>query len=937
MKKVIFLFFTLLPVIVYAQTEKFKKAYLGNLAIQNDTAYLISENSSNRDINWSTIFELRFNQMQKTVFDSVLTDSVYTYKYYFPTDSALIQKTYAYYNLNGKEVAIHVYVLDSISDKWIFLIKDEYYYDSNGYDSLNVLIEWDTINTVWVNQNKSEYNYDDKGNVLLDAYYIWDMDVNAWRGSSKVENKYDENSRQLERAVYTWDETTNDWRGLSKIEYAYDGDGIRTSDIEYDWNRTTHQWEKDNKHEYEFDEYGHRIMNAQYSWDAEKNAWYGNSKYESEYDENRNQTLFLYYSWDNEMNQWRYQQKSEYTYNESNAISSSSTYFWDAAVSEWYGQWKTESWYNENGQDTGRIEYDWDAEIKEWYPTTKTETTYYYEDLIETQFTYTWNRDSETWEFNEKEENEYDIDNELKIGRIYEWNTTHENWFEIYTYEVKKNSSGKKKESVSYSYLPDSVEVFTKNNLIFGFEYDSTLVQNLTIYCPDQTCLTVDSDYVEGSLAALWNYYSVEAENWADGCQLQLKNNTDLTGSDGFYLYYKIVEPSDGRFIILFQEQNGEQWMVEDIELLSKTNMWKQFSLTFDELELLDNQANPGDSVLNLDAIDSIKLFIYGYLGDEVGGSLLIDDLSTFVIDSQSFRYITSKYESEYDEYDNLIYGATYSYIEWQDTLKLQNQYRYDRTYDNNGNQLSYAEYDWQAYSDTWIGRSKREFAYDDSGNVTMDEQYYWDYTTDDWYGYRKTEDTYDEHGNHTSYAHYYWNESTKNWLPAYKDEWYYDYNDERTKHISYDWEDETEQWEIDYIIYYSRLKYYFDEEDNLILIEQIQWHEVLEEWYAAYKFYFFNSNHQLFPVGNPPELAQNENIKIYPVPADDYITIEKPGNQPLNGQIISSSGTVLKNFKLNGPIQKIETSDLCSGIYLLRLNRGSRFSTYRFMIVDLF
>lgn len=73
----------------------------------------------------------------------------------------------------------------------------------------------------------------------------------------------------------------------------------------------------------------------------------------------------------------------------------------------------------------------------------------------------------------------------------------------------------------------------------------------------------------------------------------------------------------------------------------------------------------------------------------------------------------------------------------------------------------------------------------------------------------------------------------------------------------------------------------------------------------------------------NPPNMSVRENseivpIKVYPVPARDYIVVDLPKDACI--EILNASGQVIKELNFNKKICIINTSNLESGTYLMRI-----------------
>jgi len=63
-----------------------------------------------------------------------------------------------------------------------------------------------------------------------------------------------------------------------------------------------------------------------------------------------------------------------------------------------------------------------------------------------------------------------------------------------------------------------------------------------------------------------------------------------------------------------------------------------------------------------------------------------------------------------------------------------------------------------------------------------------------------------------------------------------------------------------------------------------------------------------------------NNNIKIYPNPASDFITVSKPGSEPAQVAILDLTGKTLQKVDLNHPIETIDLANLKEGIYLIKI-----------------
>ncbi len=70
-----------------------------------------------------------------------------------------------------------------------------------------------------------------------------------------------------------------------------------------------------------------------------------------------------------------------------------------------------------------------------------------------------------------------------------------------------------------------------------------------------------------------------------------------------------------------------------------------------------------------------------------------------------------------------------------------------------------------------------------------------------------------------------------------------------------------------------------------------------------------------------------NENIRVFPNPANDHLTIENTSNTPVSFQMISALGQLVVTFKVDAQkIDEIDIRSLSNGIYLMKSDLGNEF-----------
>ncbi len=865
---------------------------------------------------WFDILKTNFGKREKSVADTVLLDSAYTYHFYSPDDSVLVLKHYANYNFDENKTMLSRFILDSLSGEWIHINEEAYYYDDWGNDSLLISDVKDTTNNTWVHDTKTEYDFDYNGNETYYAFYRWNNSLNLWIGSSKTVRNYDEKNRLLLLEAFSWDNDSNKWDIIIKHEYAFDSRGNKILDVSYGRDWQTNKLMPSYKYKYEFDENGNEILHASYSWDKEKGQWRGTSKSEGIFDENGNRILSWHYTWDYENDEWKYEQKSVRVFSETE--SSSETYFWNDELSQWYGFRKEEREFNSHGQDSITIDYEWSFLDTVWYKKSKTEYIYYKPDLFPSKIIYGWNTEINDWELDKKTELGFDDNDQLILEANYIWNHSLKAWKGDSKTEIYYNSNGDQTETIYYDFEEKHLQAV--NTMIFSFDSDSLISLIPTGTNSEQNIVLQNSDYVEGTGSILWEYHIGVLLKWEEGCKIGIKNEANLTNDEGFYFDFKIINPTNANLDVLFKETSGEIWLLDDIHLLTNTSqLWKRYSLPFYELELAANEDSV-NGILDLNSIDSVQFLIYDLLEENISGALLLDNLGTYQVKDTAFWKITARTENIYDDHGSRVFTNVYALDFNADTLKVTSKTKYDISYDANGNQTSYAEFQWNFYLNTWQGLySKTERTYDDSSRIISDVRYFWDNEKEDWVGDRKRETSYDENGNKTSDALIYWNEAANKWIPDYKDEYYYDNENERTKRVYYDWNNSSEQWDVEYIMFYTKYNYLLDDNNNLILYEYVQWDENLLKWRAVEKYYFYYSTHQLNPTGILTETNEKTDVRVYPNPFNEKLVVETYSNE-MELVIFDISGKKIMTCRLDKVRNEINLAELNRGLYIIQV-----------------
>jgi hypothetical protein len=283
------------------------------------------------------------------------------------------------------------------------------------------------------------------------------------------------------------------------------------------------------------------------------------------------------------------------------------------------------------------------------------------------------------------------------------------------------------------------------------------------------------------------------------------------------------------------------------------------------------------------------------------------------------------------------------------------NDWRYTYSYDVNGNNITILHQN--GLENTWLNEWSDTCTYDILGNVNTEVYVTWQINT--WVNNTRWTNSYDLNGNLSGCISELWkNDAWKTFdrhlyytygsnllsdvYQLYKDYlwvnvWKYTYDyDFKGNMISYSrdvWQ--TKRWMYDW-----RYSYSYDKRGNSLSGEYEKWGEITGwqpgipdyglavfsgkiQIYILYDIYRYTANYITFTSGIT-DYAVNNNLLLYPNPANDNITIELtlPDTKQKNVIYVSD---ILGNLILQQPVQQAKTtiniSDLSAGIYFIKVN----------------
>ena len=180
-------------------------------------------------------------------------------------------------------------------------------------------------------------------------------------------------------------------------------------------------------------------------------------------------------------------------------------------------------------------------------------------------------------------------------------------------------------------------------------------------------------------------------------------------------------------------------------------------------------------------------------------------------VQSQSFQremlFQDGNYDLRLDSQINIIFSSNGL------------EYKYEQTYDANGNRTLVISYVWNTDSQSFVPDGKYEYAYDANGNLTLRVEYNWETVTESFVAFRKLEFTYDANGNRTLSILYNWNTNSQSFVPYFKGEYTYDANGNTTLDIYYHWNTDSQSFVPDW-----KLEYTYDANGNQTLYIYYRW-----------------------------------------------------------------------------------------------------------------
>ena len=336
------------------------------------------------------------------------------------------------------------------------------------------------------------------------------------------------------------------------------------------------------------------------------------------------------------------------------------------------------------------------------------------------------------------------------------------------------------------------------------------------------------------------------------------------------------------------------------------------------------------------------------------------------------------KQEFFYDSDRNLTQRNAYTWDSDKNQwfYNIKDEYRYDAI----GHRTLETEYYWNVGSNSWINGPKSEYIYNPNGNLITSNYYQWNSNSKQWETCGIDEYEYDSNGNQVQMIYRIWNNDSSRWINNSKVERTYNATGDLILSVNYGWNSFFNRWSN-----YRKYEITYDDYRNFTQSISYNW-KYGNNWYAEEKYVFnYNNlysyenlviplmlrgysrdwiflcetdfNHMITSSYSCWTIGQNkfgrpsretyfysekaisgvpENhdspIKIYPNPANDYITVETDIFGTSKLELFDIQGSKVFSLDISGNKQ-ISVSQLKTGLYFYRVTSNNKFYNGKLII----
>ncbi len=177
---------------------------------------------------------------------------------------------------------------------------------------------------------------------------------------------------------------------------------------------------------------------------------------------------------------------------------------------------------------------------------------------------------------------------------------------------------------------------------------------------------------------------------------------------------------------------------------------------------------------------------------------------------------------------------------------KIINKYNY--TYDNHGNELSYESFELVDSLNSFIGVYKYINTYTNDDKLASNIAFSWDYIKTEWIQSNKTETIYNNYGLDSVTTDYEWDADKKSWILSYKNENSYYRDSTIRENTSFIFNTNKNKW-----INNTKYTYDYNQEENYNTSIDFNWDSISNNWITSIKKESFmdKKNHRAIVVNS--------------------------------------------------------------------------------------
>ena len=678
-----------------------------------------------------------------------------------------------------------------------------------------------------------------------------------------------------------------------------------------------------------------------YSYNDTTSGWDGDEWSEIAYDEAGRVTMYLYKWWDDVLERWVIDEKMMLTYDENGNVLVQESYSdqYDEEGDQYFyaGNYKNEYAYDAQNEETLSIYYDWDYVNNDWIPSSKNE--FYYENGMELMMAgYMWDREKDKWIGHFKFEYEIVEGIDMLSSTYYHWDYETDEWYisEKTVYELSSDANGMVVTETRYEANYETKElVFRVKSIYAGF-----FANQHDLY---------------QSFRSIQNYYWDNQDSVWIGNE-KTNNTFDSYGNvivrrDSVVAYNSVSASYEWIIKLAIDANVNASGKISDYTV---TNWWydgtnNSITSKFQTLNTFNEQMEISEQVYqewnfsnNTWLNQNKTTYVYDVWG-QVVTQIWYNSYNTETMEWNATRKVEQTFDSEGNQ-------TMYSNYEWNtDISDWKRTSLYENVTNEAGDVIKQTNIQWNSQLNKEIIYHFMEKAYNDNGmlisRVNIETEVYWDGTQNLVMAWGdKVEHVYDELNRVITATEYDYNYTENDFTPDRKYEYTYNTNPAHQMameyEISYRWNVSNPAWEkdtrgrlmSDFAIGKSELLLPFGDggdsrELNLYFnfmatgLYEDTWSTSMNDWVEDGKVELYYSLNEF----SATDKIQIDVPAIFPNPVVDQMTVKLPeslGNANL--KLFDLQGRKIFETSLTGAMS-IDMSNFIKGVYFYQITAESK------------